>query len=271
MDGWTVPGSPEGSIPNENDWIAGTVDDTPPTAGEVAAGSLARQPEIISFLSGVFGPYPFSAAGGIVDDGDLGFALENQTRPIYSKLFFIGPEFGDGVVVHELARHWFGDSLALARWQHIWLNEGFATYAEWLWSEHEGFDTAQQIFDNFAGFPAEHPLWAVTIGDPGPAALFDGAVYIRGAMTLHALRTQVGDETFFRILRRWARSRAGGIVATQDFIRLAERISGRRLGALFDRWLFAPGKPEGLGAASVLSRTRAPDSSLVRLRPGFKR
>jgi hypothetical protein len=271
-DGWTVPGSPEGSIPNENDWIVGTADDTPPTVGEIASGSLARQPEIIGFLSGVFGPYPFSAAGGIVDDADgLGFALENQTRPIYSKGFFSDPESGDRVIVHELAHQWYGDSLALARWQHIWLNEGFASYAEWLWSEHEGLGTPQEIFDFFAGIPAEDPFWTVTIGDPGPAALFDGAVYIRGAMALHALRTEVGDEAFFRILRRWAQSRAGGNVATPEFIRLAERISGRPLGALFDKWLFTPSKPEGLGAARGVARTRAPETSLIRLREGLRR
>ena len=89
FDGWTVPGAPAGSEPNPNDWIAGTVDDTPASLGEVAEGSFARQPEIIDFLSGIWGRYPWSASGGIVDDTDLlGFALETQTRPIYSKFFF---------------------------------------------------------------------------------------------------------------------------------------------------------------------------------------
>ena len=143
LDGWTVPGPPEGSPGNETDWIAGTVADAPPTPGEIAAGSFAREPEIIAFLSGIFGRYPFSAAGGIVDDVQgLGFALENQTRPVYAPDFFDSPESGDSVVVHELAHQWTGDSLAVAAWQHIWLNEGFATYAEWLWSEREGLGTA---------------------------------------------------------------------------------------------------------------------------------
>ncbi len=85
FDGWTVPGAPDGSAPNPNDWFEGTVDDTPPTLGEVAEGSLARQPEVIEFLASIAGSYPFSSAGGIVDDEDaLGFALENQTRPIYA-------------------------------------------------------------------------------------------------------------------------------------------------------------------------------------------
>ena len=139
LDGWTVPGAPGDSPVNPNDWLAGTIDDAPPTLGDIAEGSLQRQPEIIGFLADTFGPYPFSAAGGLVDDDDrIGFALENQTRPIYSKFFFGDQISGDSVVVHELAHQWFGDNLALERWQHIWLNEGFATYAEWLWSEREG-------------------------------------------------------------------------------------------------------------------------------------
>jgi len=132
-----------------------------------------RQPEIIDFLASMFGPYPFSAAGGIVDDADLGFALENQKRPIYSRFCFSDSFSGDAVVVHELAHQWFGDDLALAEWQHIWLNECFATYAEWLWSEREGLETTQEAFDNIAElFPAEDEFWSITIGDPGPDNLF---------------------------------------------------------------------------------------------------
>jgi aminopeptidase N len=219
--------------------------------GEIAQASLARQPEIIDFLSELFGPYPFSAAGGIVDDADLGFALENQTRPIYSKVFFTDPVSGDEVVVHELAHQWIGDHLALEEWQHIWLNEGFATYAEWLWSEREGRATAQQFFDDRATIPADDPFWSVTIGDPGPDALFDIAVYNRGAMTLHALRLEVGDDDFFEILRRWTRSQAGGNVTTDEFIRLAERVSGQDLDAFFRAWLFTPARPEGIEPAAA--------------------
>ena len=255
FDGWTVPGAPADSAPNPNDWIVGTVADTPEPLGPTVEASFSRQPEIIDFLSNTFGPYPFSAAGGIVDDfADLGFALENQTRPIYSKFFFTDPLLGDSVIVHELAHQWYGDSLALARWQHIWLNEGFATYAEWLWSERESLGTAQEIFDDFYSIPADDPFWSLTIGDPGPDSLFDFPVYARGAMTLHQLRLVVGDADFFKILRRWATSRAGGNVTTPQFIRLAERVSGEDLDALFDAWLFTAEKP-ALVEASGLTRS----------------
>ena len=104
------------------------------TVLDVAQESLALAPEAIALLEEWFGPYPFEGSGGIVDDvPGLGFALENQTRPVYSPVFFSDAASGEVVVVHELAHQWAGDSVRLAGWQHIWLNEGFATYAEWLW------------------------------------------------------------------------------------------------------------------------------------------
>ena len=220
-------------------------DPASPTYGEIAEGSFARQGEMLDFLASKFGPYPFSTGGGIVDDYDnLFFALENQTRTVYSKYFFTDPIRGDFVVVHENAHQWYGDSVAVAEWKHIWLNEGFATYAEWLWSEHEGLGTTQEVFDSlYNEIPADDPFWDVVIGDPGVELLFDDAVYVRGAMTLQVLRTEVGDRDFFRILRAWAQRKAGGNGTTAQFIRLAEGISGEQLDALFDLWLFTAGKP----------------------------
>jgi aminopeptidase N len=232
-----VPGEPVPDLPN---------------LGETAQASLARQPEIIDFLSGVFGPYPFASAGGIVDDDqERRFALETQTRPIYAPGFFGAPIFGDVVVVHELAHQWTGDLVRLAGWQHLWLNEGFATYAEWLWLEREGVVTAQEQFDFLMSdvVPADDPLWAVTPGDPGPAReqLFSGAVYVRAALTVHALRLAVGDDAFSRILREWTASQAGRAVTTEDFVAVAERVSGQDLDALFQTWLFTAAKPGAVG------------------------
>jgi hypothetical protein len=264
LDGWTVPGEPAGSPPNANDWIVGTAADTPPGVGETARMSFARQPEIIAFLEESFGRYPFRFGGGIVDDAPIFFALENQTRPIYSPEFFTDPISGDFVVVHELAHQWYGDSLTIAEWQHIWLNEGFATYAEWLWAEREGFGSAQETFDFFYEiFGEEEFFWGVIIGDPGPDALFDFAVYARGAMTLHQLRLTVGDDAFFEILRRWAKENAGGHVTTDGFIALAERISRQDLDGLFHEWLFEPTRPEAI--SGVTARRQAQGGSGVRV------
>ncbi len=266
FDGWAASGPPAGSTPNPNNWIVGTAADAPPTTGEVVDASFARQGEILGFLSDTFGRYPFSASGGIVDDVDgLGFALENQTRPIYARDFFTDTVSGQSVIVHELAHQWYGDSVAVARWQHIWLNEGFATYAEWLWSDREGLGTAQENFDFFYGlFAADDPFWTLTIGDPGPDNLFAFPIYARGAMTLHQLRLAVGDDDFFSILRTWAKTNRNGNVTTDQFIALAEKISGQQLDSLFQTWLFTTTKPvlDGAAAARLAATTQPPAAAL---------
>ncbi len=159
--------------------------------------------------------------------------------------------------MHELAHQWTGDYLAVAAWQHIWLNEGFASYTEWLWSEHEGDATAQEIFDAVTSIPADDDFWSLTIGDPGPEHLFESPIYDRGAATLHALRLKIGDEAFFRLLRRWIRQNAGGNVTTAQFIALAERVSGQDLGAFFDEWLFTGERPASLPPAATAARAAA--------------
>lgn len=210
---------------------------------ETIDAQLARTPEIVDYLATQFGPYPFDALGGIVhNDSRFGFALENQSRPVYAPSFFVGGGDASWVIVHELAHQWFGDSVSVWSWSDIWLNEGFATYAEWLWREHAGGRTAQQSFDD-AYRSRPNSAWRVRIGDPGPADLFDEAVYDRGAMTLHALRVTVGEEIFFKIVKSWAADRRDGNGDTAGFIALAERLAGRSLGDLFDRWLNRGSRP----------------------------
>jgi aminopeptidase N len=235
--------------------------------------SLARQGEVLDLLSDAFGPYPFSTVGAIVpNQDDLFFALETQTRPVYSKLFWLdsqgNPANADFVVVHELAHQWFGDDVALARWQDIWLNEGFATYAEWLWEEYEERGSPQEIFQaTYDAIPAGDPFWATVIGDPGVELLFDGAVYVRGAMTLQALRNEVGDDAFWAIIREWASSKSGGNGTTDEFIALAERVSGQQLDDLFDTWLFTAGKP-AFSTPAGLSRIARSSTQQARERAG---
>jgi hypothetical protein len=244
LDGWVVAGAPAGSPANANDWVVGTADDAPPPLGEAVQASLSRQPEILDFLAGRFGPYPFADAGAIVDDlRSLGFALENQTRPIYAPEFFADPIEGDAVVVHELAHQWFGDRNAVNAWQHIWLNESFATYAEWLWSGREGNGTPQQIFNALMQIPANDAFWDLPIGNPGAADLFEIPVYFRGALTLHALRAEIGVTDFNALVRRWAARPSNLRATTRAFRLVAEAVSGERLSAFFQEWLFAPTRP----------------------------
>jgi len=250
FSGWRRGGAPRGSESNPNGWRTGGASAAPKTTGEIARSALNRQPAIISFLAGLFGPYPFTSAGSIVDDlRNLGFALENQTRPVYSRGFFedrATAGSSDAVVAHELAHQWVGDLVSVATWQHTWLNEGFATYAEWLWGQHRGRETAQQRFNQNAARDARSAFWDVAIGNPGKDNAFSGAIYDRGAMTLHALRQTIGDDAFFRLLKEWIRAHAGGNVTIAEFTALAEQISGRDLDGFFNTWLYTKSKPPGI-------------------------
>jgi aminopeptidase N len=231
------------------------IDALDPDVGRRADFALALQREVLQFLVKRFGPYPFDAVGAIIDD-PIGAALETQTRPIYDPGFFF-PGGGAWVIVHELAHQWFGDHVAVDLWKHIWLNEGFATYAEWMWSTRNG-TPARRIFRSVCEIPADDPFWDVRIGNPGVRNLFDDAVYVRGAATLHALRRAVGDPDFFEILRGWAALKGGGAGSTDGFIALAEETSARELSAMFDRWLFRTSRPPECRRVAASSGTAAP-------------
>ncbi|TCP51854.1 peptidase M1-like protein [Tamaricihabitans halophyticus] len=208
----------------------------PPRLRENFAVDFGRQAEIMSAFIELFGPYPFAEYAIVVTDDDLDDPVEAQGMSVFGANHVDGLRTHERLVAHELAHQWFGNSLTVGDWRDIWLNEGFATYAEWLWSEHSGGLPAQAHARSWHGKLAGDPA-DIRIGDPGVHRMFDERVYKRGALTLHALRGRLGDERFFELLRAWATKYRHATVRTADFIALAEGLAGESLAGLFTSWL----------------------------------
>jgi len=209
--------------------------------------AFADQVLMIEAMQEWFGPYPFAAGyTAVVTDDDLEIPLESQTLSTFGANLMNRTWEAQRLIAHELAHQWWGNSMTARQWRDIWLHEGFACYAEWLWSPVAGSEStdarARHNWSRLAALPQDLVLTA-----PGPKDMFDDRVYKRGALTLHALRGEVGDDTFFAILQGFAGRHQHGSVTTADFEALAARVTGRRLTHLFDAWLRSPALPQ-LGA-----------------------
>ncbi|WP_369170282.1 M1 family metallopeptidase [Streptomyces sp. R28] len=204
---------------------------------------LAELPEIMDWAEENFGPYPFSSTGAIVAGGDAAdYALETQNRPVF-------PGAPDTeLLVHELAHQWFGNSVTPKSWRDMWLNESFATYAEWLWEEDDGGDSAQETFDALYdhGEDDHEGLWDFPPAKPTSAAhISDTPVYERGAMVLQKIRQTVGDDTFYDIVQGWAADHRHGNADTDDFTAYVEKTApDEDFDAIWEDWLYGDGKPD---------------------------
>lgn len=211
----------------------------------LAENDFSQTPDMIAFYESLFGPYPFDAYGVVVADTSFPYALETQSLTLFSRSWIDGTGGVEEAAAHELAHQWFGDSVSLSSWKDIWLNEGFATYISWLWFEHtQGAEILKRIVTRSYNAIVEQPNAYVPPGDPPASDLFNEGVYLRGALTLHALRLKVGDEAFFKIMKTYYDRYQFSNTTTADFIAVAEEISGQKLGDLFNAWLYDPALPD---------------------------
>ena len=202
-----------------------------------------RQPQMMDTFVRLFGPYPFAEYSVVVTDDALEIPIEAQGLSIFGANHCDGRRGAERLVAHEMAHQWFGNSLTISSWKDIWLHEGFACYAEWLWSEESGGPTADQM-----ARAARHTLSRlpedIVVGDPGPEKMFDDRVYKRGALTLHALRIELGDEQFFGLLHEWTDKYKHSSVTSEEFTDLAAHYTSLPLRPLWDAWLREKELPE---------------------------
>jgi aminopeptidase N len=200
--------------------------------------TFAEQTETyLEFLSAQFGPYPFDSAGGIFLEDQFGFALETQTRPVYAGFA------SETVIVHELAHQWFGNVITIESWADICLNECFASYAEWLWSEEKGSDLDARYRSTMETYSSSEEFWALPLVDMGAGSEFSD-VYSRGPLAIHALRTEMGDDLFRELVLSWVEQQTNETASWPEFAELVNTLAGRNLDDFLSAWFLTSGLPD---------------------------
>jgi aminopeptidase N len=220
---------------------------------EAAKRDLEITVDMMEFYGDIFGEYPFiDEKYGMAVFG-WGGAMEHQTITSYGAGLIRGDNTFDYINAHELAHQWFGDLITMRFWSHIWLNEGFASYAEALWFEDlygkAVYDQYMmtQWSDQFNG-----PLWIEDSLNTG--ALFSGTVYDKGSWTLHMLRGVLGDSLFFAAIKEYATNKnlVFSNATTENFRDICESVSGMKLDWFFDQWVYREGRPSYIVQWSII-------------------
>ena len=227
-----------------------------PHQRELAKFSFAKTPKMIRFFEDTFNyPFPWDKYAQIITHKYPAGGMEHTTattltdRTIHDARAHLDRD-SDELVSHELSHQWFGDLITCKNWRDLWLNEGFATYSEILFTEFDkGKDEADyalyndlQFYLDMADENFPHPI--VYDGFHSPDDMFNFIEYQKAALVLHQLRQIIGDNSFFDILHQFLHRFAFQSVVTEDFQRIAEEISRQDLGWFFQQWLYRGGHPK---------------------------
>ena len=230
----------------------------PPGREEDGRRSFARTGAMIDHFSEKIGvPYPHARYSQITVPEFIFGGMENTTATTLTDIVLLDERAAvdhdiDGLVSDELAHQWWGDLLTCREWSEGWLNEGFATYFEYVWREHaKGRDEADHELladtDGYLNEAGRYQRPVVCRQYDEPIHLFDAHLYEKGGRVLHMLRQELGDGGFWRALRHYARKHARGSVETRDLARAIEEATGRGVEAFLDRWIARPGHPDLAG------------------------
>ncbi|MFF5447206.1 M1 family metallopeptidase [Streptomyces sp. NPDC012888] len=214
----------------------------PPHLLDRFSRDFARQPAMMRLFEELFGPYPFGEYAVVVADEQLDVPVEAQGLSLFGANHVDGAGGSERLIAHELAHQWFGNSVTIADWRHIWLNEGFAKYAEWLWSERSGGRSAHELavlaHRLLTGLPQD-----LRLADPGRKLMFDDRLYERGGLAVHAIRCALGERAFFPMLRDWTTLHRHGVVTTPALTAHITRYAPAPVDDLLKAWLYEPSLP----------------------------
>lgn len=217
-----------------------------PADAETAAPSFRRAPAMVDHFTDLVGPFPYEKMANVQSSTRFG-GMENASAIFYSERALASGRNIEGTVSHEIAHQWFGDAVTGADWRHIWLSEGFATYfGAQFFEAADGVEDFRRRLDQsrrsyLASDDVDRPV--VVPGETDLFALLNRNSYQKGGWVLHMLRGVVGDEVFFRGIRRYYRTYLHGTALSEDLQRIMEEEVGQDLGWFFHQWLHEPGYP----------------------------
>ncbi|MCG8466841.1 MAG: M1 family metallopeptidase, partial [Gemmatimonadetes bacterium] len=217
-------------------------------AGDGAYGTerFSRAADMLDFYTELIGPYPYEKLAHVESSTRFG-GMENSSAIFYARAGWEGRRMGEGVIAHETAHQWFGDSVTPASWYHLWVSEGFASYFGPLYFEaRDGVERFRELMASSRETATTSDVVGQAILDSTSNQLFDllnRNNYQKGAWVLHMLRARLGDDVFFRAIRDYYERHEHGVADTDDVRAAFERASGDDLAAYFDQWVARPGHP----------------------------
>ena len=227
---------------------------TLPSDATNAASGFAGTRDMMAFFEKFTGtPYPWARYDQVCVEDFVAGGMENTCLTVLQDDALFAPGFENlrsmqGLVAHELAHQWFGDLVTCKDWANTWLNESFATYAEFLYDEHkDGRDEfLYRLNESRRGLVSSaddtRPIfWR---GYANPDDMFDHHAYGRGGWVLHMLRCEMGDELFRQAVRTYLDTHAFGSVGTEDLVAVVEEVAGRSFDQFFDQWIYHGGRPD---------------------------